>query len=128
MADLQFEALGPTFYRCTIEIADSTYSSGVIFDCPLDDEKTKRALQAVGAAFAFVQQKEPSLLHAEVAAELPCEADRNMFARCELSSLSAVWDSEANAPSVSLAYGFDDGVYAVATMNDSTIASVLLNG
>ena len=127
MADLQFEAVGPNFYRCLIEIADSTYSSGVLLDRQLGEEETKNALQAASAAFAVVQQKEPSLLHAEVAVRLPSEADPDLFARCELSSLSAVWDSETDTPSVSLAYGFDDGVYVVATMRDSAITSLSLN-
>lgn len=127
MADIEFEGVGSSFFRCAVTTADGTYSSGVLLDRPLSDHETRLALQAVGAAFDVVQRRAPRLLHAEVAARLPGDADPSAFAGCELMSLSAVWESDTGTPSISLAYGFDDGVYAFATMRDQVIVSVSLN-
>lgn len=127
MGVIRFEPLNSAFSRCTVEIDGSTYSSGLVLEPSWSEDETASALSAVAAALQVVQQKEPRMLRAEVAAHLPDGADPALFARCELVSVSASWDTTADMPRIALAYGFDAGVYIAASVHEGTVTSVALN-
>ncbi|KRC63063.1 hypothetical protein ASE14_04570 [Agromyces sp. Root81] len=98
----------------------------MLFDSQVPSAEQEIALQQARTAFSFVQDKHPEDLHAIVAHRLPPEADPHIFSECELVSLSAAWRSETQSLRLSLAYGFDGGVYAVASLCCDTVDHVSL--
>ncbi|WFR71068.1 hypothetical protein P9209_17020 [Prescottella defluvii] len=127
MEELQFHARIPTFHSCTLTVGSRVYSSGFVTDRPLLAEELELAVPVIRAAFSAVQCADPRELHEEVATLLPDHADDGLFAQCELVSVSVSWNHQTGRAIVSLAYGFDDGVYAVASVSEGTITSVDLN-
>ncbi|PRB01112.1 hypothetical protein [Microbacterium sp. MYb64] len=126
MSTLAFEPLSTSFFGCRITISGIAYSSGVLFESPVSSAEQELALQNARSAFGFVQDERPVDLHAAVARRLPPTVDAAVFDECRLVSLSAVWRTRAQSLELSLAYGFDDGVYAIASLRDNTVEEVSL--
>ena len=126
MSDLEFRPIGDSFLRCVLQIGGDTYSSGVLGGQPWEDAERHDVETAARAAFEVLQSMPQSDLFREVALRMPGDADPALVARCELVSVSAFWRSADHSLAISLAYGFDDGAYLIASMVGGAIAAVSL--
>ncbi|WP_146145815.1 hypothetical protein [Arthrobacter woluwensis] len=126
MEELRFETWSPVFHHCQVEVGGALYSSGLVTERPWSSVELEAALPAIRAAFATVQHHDPHALRDQAAGLLGKGADLETLRKCDLVSLSAVWDADAAAPHLSLAFGFDEGVYFTALMHDGAITSAEL--
>ncbi|NMM92717.1 hypothetical protein B2J88_52325 [Rhodococcus sp. SRB_17] len=127
MEELQFQTWSTVFYHCQVEVGGNIYSSGLVTERPWTSMELEQALPAVREAFVTVQHRDPQMLQGLAAAMLPEGADQNALQKCELVSLSAFWGADATSPQISLAFGFDDGVYFTASMRDGVVTSAELS-
>lgn len=118
---MQFREMFPNFHSCIVEIDGDSYASGVVLEEPLEDGELTAALEVVGRRLEAVQELGRHRLQAEIAKTLHEPDQRSLLERCELLSISATWNAALNEPVISLAYGFDDGVCIVGTMQGGAI-------
>jgi len=127
MEELQFQFWSTLFYHCQVDVGGNVYSSGLVTERPWTSMELEQALPAVREAFATVQQRDPQMLLGLAAVMLSEDVDQNALQKCELISLSAFWAADATSPEISLAFGFDDGVYFTASMRDGVVTSAELS-
>lgn len=120
---MQFRQVFPNFHSCVVELDGNSYASGVVLEEPLEDRELVAALEIVGQRLEAVQELGLQRLRSEVFQMLQEPDQRSLLARSELLSISAAWNAASREPVISLAYGFDDGVCIVGTMQGGAITA-----